>query len=199
MNLDAYFLFEDSKFNIEDNEILSEINVDGVAYCLLNDDWIPSLLTFLVDNQCFGKGAAVNNRKYNEMISRGYKCVIAKSEESVVGMGWFCVLPKEKWPDFAKFPDISDHAALLLTDFVSPQYRGKGIHKRLTYIRKIFASKYKRDRVVSFVGVKNVESARNYINNSTRYRLIYNVILEISRVGKVSFFVNKKRENWNEL
>ncbi len=195
-NLDAYFIFVLSLSNFVDEPGSDEIVFDDVVVREYTDDDFDVLINFICANQNFGKTEREAKIELGWRFAHDYHCVIALVGGQVIGMGWFCISSQVNWPDFARFPDLPEKSGLLLTDFVQINYRGRGIHKAILTLRKKFIKDKGLLNAISFVGVKNFSSVRNYLYICDYYRLTYYLSINFPKGIKFSTFLNKKREKW---
>lgn len=198
-HLDCYFLFLTDLTDGLPNTFGDNFNPESIKVRQYKPDDIEFFVKFFRRNGYFGKDELQIKEHLKSWFSHGYECVIALDGKEVVGMGWFCIGSYKSWPAFGRFPGLPQGTGLLFNDFVQKEYRGKAIHKRIVAHR----SELMIDKGVvfscSFVGVKNFASTNNYLKLSKKYRLVYNLIIDLPRGTKISVFLNKAREGWVEL
>jgi len=196
--LDAYFLFVSDLNKFDDSSIPQDqtLNLDGILLREYKSEFFCDLVNFCSSHNYFGATSDRVSDSVKNDLEKGYSCVIATDKDKIIGMAWFCYGSDKFWPNFAKFPEIPEGSALLLTDFVDKRYRGLGIHKKMIFLRKSLLKKKGFDDALTFVGVKNFYSINNYLKSSKKYRLIYNLIIEIPMSIKFVRFLNRKKESW---
>lgn len=197
-DIDAYFLFECDV--IESKRRLEDLGSSGLKIAKLKIEDSQKFAKFIIDQDESTLPEMECKLRVERNLASGCQCFIAYDQADIVGYAWLNINENfAGWPDFAKFPGLNRDTGLMLTGFVSPIYRGRGIHLDLARVRLLEAENSGRTRLVSFVGVKNFSSIRNYLKFCRRYRLVYNILMDVPFGKKLSFYLNLNKEKWVHL
>lgn len=201
LDLDAYFLFRTQlTANATKANGVGGTDAD-ISFALLDKNSGDSeALEGLKDAMQSASFLSADQEKakaaLTQRLRNGDACVVALADHQIIGFAWIAGQRSDVYNRFAACAKKMCGAAVLYQAYVSPSFRGQGLHIQMDRTRKNYLRAADISQSLTFVGIRNFASIRNSMRENDQYKLIYNLVVKGPRGLTLNFYPKWAKEPW---